>query len=63
MIPIVKENIDAIINVCKTHHLKSLYLFGSAALENDFTKKTFVVASNDLFGKSKKEKIRNDIYI
>ncbi len=45
MIPIVKENIDAIINVCKTHHLKSLYLFGSAALENDFTKKTFVVAS------------------
>ncbi len=45
MIPIVKDNIDAIINVCKTHHLKSLYLFGSAALENDFTKKTFVVAS------------------
>ncbi len=41
MIPIVKENIDAIINVCKTHHLKSLYLFGSAALENDFTKKSF----------------------
>lgn len=36
MINIVKDNIVEITDACKRHHIKSLYLFGSAAIENNF---------------------------
>lgn len=36
MISIVKNNIDEIIEACQKHHVKSLYLFGSAVRETDF---------------------------
>ncbi|MEX2590516.1 MAG: nucleotidyltransferase domain-containing protein [Chitinophagales bacterium] len=31
MIPIVKDNIQQIKNLCETHQVEALYLFGSAA--------------------------------
>jgi predicted nucleotidyltransferase len=31
MTAVIKNNIDRIIEACKKHHVKSLYLFGSAA--------------------------------
>ncbi len=36
MAPLITENIDQIIAACKRHHLKNLYVFGSAVRENDF---------------------------
>ncbi len=38
MIANVKNNLEKIINTCKDMQLDSLYLFGSAARENDFNK-------------------------
>ena len=37
MVDVVKNNLEQIINACKKHHVQSLYLFGSAAREVDFT--------------------------
>ncbi len=37
MTSLVKNNIDKIADVCKKHNVESLYLFGSAARESDFT--------------------------
>ncbi len=36
MVDVVKNNIDKIVETCKNHKVKELYLFGSAARENDF---------------------------
>lgn len=36
MIEIVKNKIPEIIDACKTMHVQSLYLFGSAARANDY---------------------------
>ena len=40
MIPEITNNIDKIIEACKEFKLQSLYVFGSAARENDFTPKS-----------------------
>lgn len=40
MISLIKNNADKIIEACKKHHVKSLYLFGSAARETDFNEKS-----------------------
>ena len=37
MTAIVKNNLEAIKYLCKKYHVNSLYLFGSAAREKDFT--------------------------
>lgn len=37
MIDLIQNNINAIAAVCKQHHVKELFLFGSAARRNDFT--------------------------
>jgi hypothetical protein len=36
MIPVVKENINALQEVCRNLSVSKLYLFGSAARESDF---------------------------
>ena len=40
MIALVKNNINTITDLCKKHHVTSLYVFGSAARENDFSDKS-----------------------
>lgn len=37
MIDLIQNNIDAIADACKQHHVEELFLFGSAARKNDFT--------------------------
>ncbi len=37
MVAIVKNNINTITDLCKKHHVNTLYIFGSAARENDFS--------------------------
>ncbi len=37
MIDIIKNNINVIKDVCNKHHVKELFVFGSAARNNDFT--------------------------
>jgi predicted nucleotidyltransferase len=37
MIDIIKNNIAEIKDVCNKHHVKELFVFGSAARDNDFT--------------------------
>ncbi len=37
MIDLIQNNISAIADACKKHHVKELFLFGSAARKNDFT--------------------------
>ena len=37
MVDVVQNNLDKIINTCRQHYVQTLYLFGSAARENDFT--------------------------
>jgi len=37
MTSLIKNNIDKIVDACKKHNVASLYLFGSAARESDFT--------------------------
>ncbi len=49
MVEIIKNNLDKIIEACKEHHVRALYLFGSAARTNDFTNNSdvdFVVEYN-----------------
>jgi predicted nucleotidyltransferase len=36
MIPLIQNNIQAIRELCKKHHVKTFYLVGSAAKENSF---------------------------
>ncbi len=36
MIDIIKNNINIIKDVCRKHHVKELFVFVSAARENDF---------------------------
>ena len=40
MIPLIKNNIPAIQELCKKHHVRSLYVFGSAVNESGFTQKS-----------------------
>jgi predicted nucleotidyltransferase len=40
MIADVKNNLDRIIDTCKKMQVRSLYLFGSGARENDFNKES-----------------------
>ncbi len=42
MVKIVKNNIPTIIELCKKHNLKSLYLFGSATNSRSFNNKSDV---------------------
>lgn len=37
MVDIIKNNLKQISNLCRQHHVESLYLFGSAQRVNDFT--------------------------
>jgi predicted nucleotidyltransferase len=37
MIALIKDNLDRIKDVCKQHHVKSLYLIGSAVNEKSFS--------------------------
>jgi predicted nucleotidyltransferase len=49
MVEIIQNNIDKIVETCQRHHVKALYLFGSAARTNDFTSESdvdFVVEYN-----------------
>lgn len=40
MIPEIANNLDKIIEACKEYKVESLYVFGSAAREKDFDKKS-----------------------
>ena len=40
MIDIIEHNIDVIKDACNKHHVKELFVFGSAARESDFTNKS-----------------------
>lgn len=40
MIELIKDNIHAITDVCKQHNVTKLFVFGSAAREEDFTNKS-----------------------
>lgn len=40
MIEEIQSNIDKITDACNTHRVKALYLFGSAARQKDFDKKS-----------------------
>ena len=42
MVKIVEDNLPLIIEMCKKHKLKSLYVFGSAAADNCFNEKSDV---------------------
>ena len=42
MVALIKNNIQAIQDLCKKHDVRSLYLAGSAAKENSFTDKSDV---------------------
>ncbi len=37
MVAVVQNNLEGIIKICKEMHVQSLYLFGSAAIDNRFT--------------------------
>lgn len=39
MIPVLKNHLDYIATLCKEHHVKTLYAFGSS-VRNDFTEKS-----------------------
>ncbi len=49
--PIITNNIDQIKNICEKHHVKELYVFGSAA-KNKMTDKSDVDFSIDFDGVS-----------
>lgn len=40
MIDVLKNNIDAIADACKKHHVKELFVFGSASRKEDFTEES-----------------------
>jgi hypothetical protein len=42
MIPLIQNSIPAIQELCKKHHVKALYLFGSAVSEQTFSEKSDV---------------------
>ena len=53
MVALVKDNIEAIRDLCKKHHVKTLYLVGSAAKETKFSDESDV----DFLYKFRKEDI------
>ncbi len=40
MVDIVKNNLNKIIDACKKHHVRTLYVFGSASRNTDFKDKS-----------------------
>ncbi len=42
MMSLIKNNLDKITDACKKHNVESLYLFGSAVRETDFTEESDV---------------------
>jgi predicted nucleotidyltransferase len=58
MVPLIQNNIQAIQALCKKHHVKSLYLVGSATKENRFTDQSDV----DFLYRFRKEDIREMDY-
>ncbi len=52
MQPIIKNNLEAIVNLCKLMEIEQLYLIGSAARNNDFTN----LSDLDFLYKFKKQK-------
>ena len=58
MVTLVKDNIAAIRDLCKKHHVRTLYLVGSAAKEQRFTEKSDV----DFLYRFKKEEIEEMQY-
>ncbi len=58
MAPLITENINRIVAACKKHHVKYLYVFGSAARGNDFNEESDV----DFLYAFDKEKIVFDDY-
>jgi predicted nucleotidyltransferase len=38
MVPLIQDNMQAIRELCKKHHVKTFYLVGSAAKESSFNK-------------------------
>jgi predicted nucleotidyltransferase len=67
MVPLIKDNIKSITDACNKHHVKTLYLFGSAVRMGDFNDKSdidFLVEfdysgdiNNDVFIEKKVENI------
>ena len=53
MVALVQDNIQPIRDLCKKHHVRTLYLVGSAVKENHFTDKSDV----DFLYKFRKEDI------
>lgn len=53
MVQLVKDNIDAIRVLCKKHHIRTLYVVGSAAKEQKFTDESDI----DFLYKFRKEDI------
>lgn len=58
MIELIKHNLDIIKDVCKQHHVKSLYLIGSAADESKFSESSDI----DLLYRFKKNEIKEMEY-
>lgn len=58
MAPLITENINQIVAACEKHHVKYLYVFGSAARGNDFNEESDV----DFLYAFDKEKIVLDDY-
>ncbi len=42
MVTLINSNIEKITDACNKHHVKALYLFGSAVRSEDFTEKSDV---------------------
>ena len=58
MVALIKDNIQAIQDLCEKHHVRSLYLVGSAAKENVFTAESDV----DFLYRFRKEDIKETDY-
>jgi len=58
MVALIENNIQAIKDVCKKYHVRSLYLVGSAARENRFTAESDV----DFLYRFRKEDIKEMDY-
>src|ERR1017187_2802960 len=58
MITLIKDNLKAIRDVCEKHHVRSLYLVGSATKENRFTEESDV----DFLYRFRKEDIEETDY-
>lgn len=58
MVALIENNIQAIRELCKKHHVKSFYLVGSATKENRFTDESDV----DFLYRFRKEDIKETDY-